>query len=138
LRNEQFAHAVERGRTLPLVFRLFGTTPQLLPARILFKDGHEVELRLGEVDLDQDQLVCADPYDAPVHIPLAQIEAVWHRRPLVWRSASVWIGGTVLGALAGGLVGALFGISVGAMVARALDDSPSMYQWTRLYDQGAA
>src|SRR5256886_4487522 len=51
------------------------------------------------------QLVGLDPHGAPQTIPLSRVEAVWHRRPLVWRSAALWIGGGLAGALLGSIEG---------------------------------
>ena len=93
-------------------------------------DGGQLEFRLKEVDLDGQQLVGLDPHGAPETIPLSRVEAVWHRRPLVWRSAAVWIGGGIAGGLLGSiegvlsaLFGALFGFVGGAFVSWLLHET---------------
>ncbi len=108
-------------------------------------DGGQLEFRLKEVDLDGQQLVGLDPHGAPETIPLSRVEAVWHRRPLVWRSAAVWIGGGIAGGLLGSiegvlsaLLGALFGFVGGAFVSWLLHDSRALYEWTEMYGGGAA
>ena len=104
-----------------------------------------MEFRLKEVDLDGQQLVGLDPHGAPETIPISRVEAVWPRRPLVWRSAAVWIGSGLAGALLGStegvlstLFGALFGFVGGAVVSWLLHDSRAMYEWTKIYGGGAA
>ena len=108
-------------------------------------DGRRLEFRLKEVDLDGQQLVGLALDGAPQNIPLAVVQAVWHRRPLVWRSAAIWVSGGLAGALLGfrnsglaAMFGALVGLASGAFVAWLLHDSRVMYEWREMYDRGAA
>ncbi len=104
-----------------------------------------MEFRLQEVDLDGQQLVGQDPHGASQTIPLSGVQAVWHRRPLVWRSAAVWVSGGLTGALLGStgsglgaLFGALIGLVGGSFVSWRLHDSHVMYEWQEMYSGPAA
>ena len=145
LRQETFADAVERAATVRSLPPFWWSTSDPLRVRVMTMDGDQLEFRLKEVDLDGRQLVGLDPHGAPQTIPLSRVDAVWHRRPLVWRSAALWIGGGLAGALLGSiegvlsaLFGALFGFVGGAFVSWLLHDSRAMYEWTEMYGGGAA
>jgi hypothetical protein len=139
LRNEAFADAVERAMTpIPLT-----TIRERLRARVVIKDGRQLEFQPAEVDLYGNQLVGRDSQDAPVRIALGTIQTVWYRRPLVWRSVTLWgsatIGGALLGSgqnLEGVLLGALLGAGGGALTSWLLRDWRAMYEWKQLYDSG--
>ncbi len=138
LRNEQFADAVERAVAVPFLVSFFTAKPQPLRVRVLMKDGRQLEFQLQEVDLDAHQLVGLDPHDAPMPISLDKVESVWQRRPIVWRSVTVWLSGLLVGIFGGGLIGALLGLLGGALFSWALEDSPAMYEWRQLHGGPAA
>jgi hypothetical protein len=139
-RNEALASAVEGAAHLPFVLSYFGAKAEPLHVRIVTNDGQQVECRLQEVDLYAQQVVCLDRDDAPMRIPLTNLAAVWHRRPLVWRSVAVWTSAGFLGAVFGSgqhtlgiLFGALLGLVGGALLSWLLHDSPTMCRWRQLY-----
>ena len=145
LRQEAFADAVERAATVRTAYPFWQSTSDPLRVRVTINDGRQLEFRLKEVDLDGQQLVGLTLDGAPQSIPLAGVRTVWYRRPLVWRSAAVWVSGGLAGALLGfrtsavaAMFGALIGLASGAFVSWLLHDSRAMYEWTQLYNRGAA
>lgn len=138
LRLEQFADAVERAVARPL--HLFD--PEPLVARILTKNGHQIEFTVREVDIDGGQLVGSGLGNQPIHLPLGNVKSVWRRRSRTGRSVAVWLSPMVAGAIAGAMVasgmgavvGGLLGAIVGALAARIVHNWQGMWEWEQLYD----
>ena len=153
LRYEAFADAVERATALRFPVTLFASGEERLDVWVQNEDGSEIEFRLLEVDLFEHQLVGRDRFGAPIHLPLANVKAVWQRRRLIGRSLSLWFGAVLTSAVAGavifagdrsvrGALGAVFGALLGAIAGLGLllvfDKWEALYQRFLLYEKAAA
>lgn len=149
LHFEAFARVVERA--VGPVAAGWGAEP--LSVRVLTKDGRELAFRLAEVDLYDRQLVGTGSNNAPISLPLADVRAVFGRRPHVPRLLLIWLPLTGVGALVGRLltshqhwltpaldtfVGACCGAAIAGAVSWLMRDWPAMYRWVSMYGSPAA
>jgi hypothetical protein len=149
LHFEAFARVVERA----VAPAAAGWGAEPLPVRVLTKDGRELAFHLTEVDLYDRQLVGSGAHGAPMRLPLADVRAVFGRRPHVPRLLLIWLSLTAAGAFGGLLltsrqhwltpaldtfVGACCGAAIAGAVSWLLRDWSAMYRWVSMYGSPAA